>query len=87
MSREGVTKNELEEFKRELLAEIRLLMRPETDHKANWLRSKDVRKMLNISTGTLLTLRVNGSMKYSKIGSIYYYRKSDILKKLEDSRK
>lgn len=82
-----ITKNELQEFKNELLAEIREIIQPSSDSKATLLRNKEVRKMLNISPGTLVTLRANGSLKYSKIGSIHYYLKSDILKMLEDSRK
>lgn len=36
--------------------------------------------MLEISPGTLQTLRTNGTIRYSKIGGIFYYKYKDILK-------
>ena len=36
------------------------------------LKSKDVRDMLGISAGTLQTLRINGTLAWSKIGGTYY---------------
>jgi hypothetical protein len=38
-----------------------------------WLRSVEVRKLLNISPGTLQTLRNNGTLPYTKIGGLIYY--------------
>jgi len=32
-----------------------------------------VRKLLGVSNGTLQTLRVNGSLPFSKIGGLYFY--------------
>jgi hypothetical protein len=42
--------------------------------------------MLNISHGTIHTLRVNGTLPFTKIGNIIYYDEEDIKKMLE-SRK
>lgn len=43
-----------------------------------WLKSNQVRKMLNISPGTLQNLRINGTLRYTKVGSILYYKAEDI---------
>ncbi len=51
-----------------------------------WLKTHEVRKMLNISPGTIFTLRVNGTLPFTKIGSIIYYDEEDI-KRMLDSRK
>jgi hypothetical protein len=45
-----------------------------------WLKSAEVRQLLKISPGTLQNLRVNGTLRYSKVGSIIYYKYDDILK-------
>lgn len=82
---EFITKEDLEQFKRELFAELK---RPSlrtvkgTEHKA-WLKSFEVRKLLGISAGTLQTLRRNGTLRFSKIGGLMYYRYEDIADLME----
>jgi hypothetical protein len=80
-----ITKNDLEKFKIELFVELR---RPsyklnKKDEKKEWLKSFDVREMLNISTGILATLRRNSTLTFSKISGLLYYRQDDILTLLE----
>jgi hypothetical protein len=43
-------------------------MKPGQGQSKQWLKSVDVRKMLNISPGTLQNLRINGTLRYTKIG-------------------
>ncbi|MEJ5996569.1 helix-turn-helix domain-containing protein [Pedobacter sp. Du54] len=76
-----ITKDDLELFKTQLFAELqKLLPKQQAEKQQKLLRSKDVRKLLNISSGTLQTLRINGTLPYSKIGSIPYYKLDDINK-------
>ena len=42
-----------------------------------------MRKLLNISGGTMQTLRTNGTLPYKKIGHIIYYDIEDIQRMLE----
>jgi hypothetical protein len=51
-----------------------------------WLKSIEVRKLLNISSGTLQNLRVNGTVTYTKIGGILYYSNADLEKLLESNK-
>jgi len=77
-----VTKDDLERFKKELLEEIRrFAVHPHNLDKASktWLKSLEVRKLLGISAGTLQNLRVNGTLPYTKIGGLMYYKYEDIL--------
>ena len=46
----------------------------------------EVRKLLNISPGTLQTLRINGTLPYTKIGGTMYYNLKDIEKLLNKSK-
>ena len=71
-----ITADDLQLFKKELLNEIRLLLMPVSiDRK--WMKGNEIRGMLNISQATLQKLRSNESIKFTKIGSVHYYKLSD----------
>jgi hypothetical protein len=78
-----VTKDDLEQFKLDLIREITALLKPQQHDPKQWLRSVEVRKLLHISPGTLQNFRVNGTLKFTKVGGIFYYKYDDILKVLE----
>jgi hypothetical protein len=84
---ELLTKEDLKQFKGELLTEIKAIMQPGQGQSKKWLKSIEVRKMLNISPGTLQNLRINGTLSYSKVGSIMYYKLEDINKVLEGNQR
>lgn len=74
-----ITSDDLREFKLELLDEIRIIIREQKSNTAKqWLKSVEVRKLLNISPGTLQTLRINGTLPFTKIGGTNYYNATDI---------
>ncbi|MEA4849899.1 MAG: helix-turn-helix domain-containing protein [Paludibacter sp.] len=74
-----ITTDDLREFKIELLDEIRVLISEQKNPTIKkWMKSVEVRKLLNISPGTLQTLRINGTLPYTKIGGTNYYNVSDI---------
>lgn len=74
-----ITTDDLREFKIELLDEIRIIISEQKNPVLKkWLKSVEVRKLLNISPGTLQTLRINGTLPYTKIGGTNYYNASDI---------
>lgn len=77
---ELITKQDLEQLKKELIHEITELLAKNTVPVKKWLRSIEVRKMLSISPGTLQNLRIQGNLKYSKVGGIMYYDAEDIRK-------
>ncbi|WP_313239978.1 helix-turn-helix domain-containing protein [Sphingobacterium multivorum] len=76
-----ITREDLKQFKAELLDEIKTILKP--SEKKQWVRSADVRRMLNISAGTLQNLRINGTLRHSKVGGIMYYRSEDIQQMME----
>ncbi len=81
-----ITKEDLQQFKIELLEGIELLLKGKTTEQKLWLRSSEVKKLLNISSGTLQNLRINGTLSYSKIGGSLYYNYKDIQKLLTDKK-
>jgi hypothetical protein len=80
---ELITKDDLKQFKSDLIIEIKQIMQPEQEQRKQWLKSSEVRKLLNISPGTLQNLRINGTLRYTKIGGMLYYKLDDIHKLLE----
>jgi hypothetical protein len=85
MEIELITKHDLQQFKVELLNDLKALMKPSGEASKEWLKSSEVRKLLKISSATLVTLRVNGTLRYTKLGGMLYYRYSDIVKVLESN--
>ncbi|MEN9440280.1 MAG: hypothetical protein RLZ33_356 [Bacteroidota bacterium] len=79
-----LTIEDLQDFKKELLQELKSLF-PNSQSAQNkkWLKSKEVRKMLSISPGTLQNLRINGTIPYSKMGGVIYYDNDEILRILQ----
>jgi hypothetical protein len=78
-----ITIGDLESFKLTLVEEIKQLLRESSGQPAKqWLKSPEVRKMLGISPGTLQNLRANGTLSFTKIGGIVFYRYDEIARLL-----
>ncbi|ARS40288.1 hypothetical protein CA265_11745 [Sphingobacteriaceae bacterium GW460-11-11-14-LB5] len=73
MGIEILTKEDLAGFGTFLIEEIKKIVNIREPVKKRFLKGHEVRKILGISQGTLQNLRLNGTLPYSKIGSIYYY--------------
>lgn len=83
MAIEVITKDDLQAFRHELLDDIKQLLQAKPLAQKQWLRSPDVRKLMNISPGTLQNLRINGTLKPTRIGGILYYDYNEIQKLLQ----
>jgi len=69
-----VTLADLQVFKEDLLLSIKTLIQNNNSQPVKkWLKSYEVKKLLNISPGTLQTLRSNGTLPYTRIGGMIYY--------------
>lgn len=86
-----ITSEDLEQFKWEFLELIkehidkRLGKITPAAEERQWLKSHQVQRMLGISPGTLQTLRINGTIPYTKIGGIIFYDKKNIQQIMEDN--
>ena len=78
-----ITIEDLNEFRSLLLNDLKEIIQSKPHQSKQWLKSNEVRKLLNISPGTLQNLRINGTLSYTKIGGINYYKYDDIVKMLE----
>lgn len=82
LNHQVVTKRDLLNFGNALLHEIQS-GKPAAEQPAQWLKSSEVRKLLKISPGTLQNLRINGTLNFSRIGGILYYKYEDLKKLME----
>lgn len=74
-----VTLADLDKFRVTLMMDIKLMLEGNLSKPAKrWLKSYEVRKLLNISYGTLQTLRNNGKLPYTRIGGLIYYDAEEI---------
>ncbi len=83
MATEIITKEDLNEFRVKLLEDISDLLGKSPDEPKKWLKSYQVRNLLKISPGTLQNLRVNGTLRHTRIGGIIYYKYEDITQLLD----
>jgi predicted DNA-binding transcriptional regulator AlpA len=83
-----LTLDDLADFKRQFLFEIKSMLKEYVGQpNKKWLKSHEVRKILNISAGTLHTLRNNGTLPSTKIGNIVFYDIEEIQQVLESKKK
>jgi len=76
-----ITKEDLENLRHQLFADLRkLIEKPETPEPKlkEWLRSRDVKKMLSISDAALQNLRIRGLVHPVKISGLYYYKTEEV---------
>ena len=86
MAVEIITREDLDEFRSLLLNDLKTILQSAPAQQKQWLKSPQVRALLNISPGTLQNLRINGTLSFTKIGSIIYYKYDDIRKLLENQK-
>ena len=77
---ELVTKADITQLREDIFEELRKFRfggkKPAV--KKEWLKSFEVCEMLSISKGTLASYRRNGTLRYSKIGGLIYYKQEHI---------
>lgn len=81
-----ISKEDFDQFKKELVDEIKQILQPSIKDRTKWLRSSDVREMLNISDSTLQTFRINGTIPAYKLDSTWFYKSDEIAEALERGR-
>ena len=85
MSVQILTTDDLQNFKSELFAELKSILKAQSLPVKKWLKSDEVKKILKVSPGTLQTLRINGTLQYTKIGGIIYYDYEHIQQTMEQN--
>ncbi len=81
-----ISQADLDQFKQDVINEIKSLIQNSKQEKARWLKNTEVKKMLKISHSTLQSLRANGTLTYTKVGGTIYYDAEEINKLLEQNK-
>jgi hypothetical protein len=82
-----ITTDDLQEFKLELLDDIKNLLSKQTSGKLKkYLKSSEVMALLQVSPGTLQNLRINGTLPYTKVGGIIHYDTEEIQNIMDANR-
>lgn len=88
---EGLTKEDLRQFGLLLIGTIRKMIQSgdgkdkEAVH-PEWLKSRVVRKLLDISPGSLQNLRITGKIRFKKVLGSYYYNRADLMQLFNDDQ-
>ena len=75
-----VTVADLDAFSEKLISTLRMMHANVAIPPKKWLKSHQVRRMLNISPGTLQTMRNKGFIPFSRIGGTFFYDSIEIEK-------
>lgn len=87
MAAEVITTDDLREFRMELLDDIQgIIQQIAQKPPRRWLKSPQVKELMGISAGTLANLRVNGTLKFSKLGGIILYDYDHIISVIEENQ-
>ncbi|MBC5841754.1 DNA-binding protein [Flavobacterium sp. XN-5] len=86
---EIITKEDLRQFGLQLLDKMRIIVQETTPTQTElvqpeWLKSKAVKKLLDISAGSVQNLRVTQKVRFKKVLGSYYYNKEDLQKLFND---
>ncbi|MBM7420160.1 MULTISPECIES: DNA-binding protein [Chryseobacterium] len=86
---ENITNADLKVLKIEIINEFKRIVTEEifryssAENEFEWLRSKSIRKIMNIAPATLQNLRISEKIRFKKVMGSYYYNKKDLYKLFE----
>jgi hypothetical protein len=81
---DNITKDDLRQFGLLLVAQFKQIIE-NNQYKENdslnpeWLKSRIVRKLMDMSAASLQNLRITGKVRFKKVLGSYYYNKSDLM--------
>jgi hypothetical protein len=88
---DNITKDDLKQFGLLLVEQFKQIMennqnKEDNDLNPEWLKSRVVRKLMDISAATLQNLRITRKVRFKKVLGSYYYNKSDLMKLFNDTK-
>lgn len=82
-----VTIADLQDFKADLLQQLSKIVSENLNPgPKKWIKSAEVRELLNISPGTLQNLRDTGELPFTKVGGIIFYETKEIQKMISKNK-
>lgn len=84
-----VTKEDLRQFGLSMMHSFKMMLegvRPAGQIEGEWIKSREVRRILGISPKSVQNLRIGGMVRFKKVIGTYYYNRSDIEKLFHDGK-
>lgn len=78
-----ILRNELNIFKEDIFRYLKEEVGSEKPNTKRWLRSREVMKMLSISSSHLQSMRATRVISFSRLENTYFYDAEEILKLLK----
>ena len=86
---DNLTKDDLRQFGLLLVEQFKQIIennknKEEGGLNPEWLKSRVVRKLMDMSSASLQNLRITGKVRFKKVLGSYYYSKSDLMNLFSD---
>jgi len=83
----NITKDDLRQFSLMLVEQFKKIIennKEENNLNPEWLKSRMVKKLTDMSAASLQNLRISGKVRSKKVLGSYYYNKSDLMNLFND---
>ncbi|WP_281228721.1 DNA-binding protein [Flavobacterium aquiphilum] len=84
---DNITKDDLRQFGVFLVEQFKQIIdnnKEENSLNPEWLKSRIVKKLMDMSAASLQNLRISGKVRSKKVLGSYYYNKSDLMNLFND---
>ena len=91
MMNDNINKDDLRQFGLLLVDQFKQIIKnkqnkDDDDLNPEWIKSRVVKKLMDMSAASLQNLRITGKVRFKKILGSYYYNKSDVMNLFNDKK-
>ena len=91
MMNNNINKDDLRQFGLLLLDQFKQIIKnnqnkDDDDLNPEWIKSRVVKKLMDMSAASLQNLRITGKVRFKKVLGSYYYNKSDLMNLFNDKK-
>ncbi|QKJ65116.1 DNA-binding protein [Flavobacterium sp. M31R6] len=88
---DNINKDDLRQFGLLLVDQFKQIIKnnqnkDDDDLNPEWIKSRVVKKLMDMSAASLQNLRITGKVRFKKILGSYYYNKSDLMNLFNDKK-
>jgi hypothetical protein len=91
MMNDNINKDDLRQFGLLLVDQFKQIIKnnqnkDDDDLNPEWIKSRVVKKLMDMSAASLQNLRITGKVRFKKVLGSYYYNKSDLMNLFNDKK-
>tara|TARA_R110002033_G_scaffold35382_25_gene73614 strand:- start:8223 stop:8510 length:288 start_codon:yes stop_codon:yes gene_type:complete len=91
MMNDNINKDDLRQFVLLLVDQFKQIIKnnqnkDDDDLNPEWIKSRVVKKLMDMSAASLKNLRITGKVRFKKVLGSYYYNKSDLMNLFNDKK-